>query len=131
MIQETVNRMAGNSLKMKEWCIGISSALFGLSFTTKNSDAINIVYLIVALFWFLDGYYLRLEKSFRRVFENARNTPHNQIDFCMTPDIGGNLCQREWWVLWLSSIFSFSTFILYVTIVLVAGCFFNRLTTEG
>lgn len=59
-------------------------------------------------FWMLDAYYLRLERAFRVIYEDARNKIDADIDFCMTPDLGVCTCASA--KLWIASIFSPSTF---------------------
>ena len=63
MMQGMINRMASNSANCKLWCITILAALFGLYYDNKFTN-LEYCYFIVALFYFLDCFYLGLERKF-------------------------------------------------------------------
>lgn len=63
MIQGVINRLAGNSAKCKEMCITITSAILVLSTTNKTPDTLWIAVGAIVLFWFLDSFYLGLERT--------------------------------------------------------------------
>lgn len=63
MMQGMINRMASNSANCKLWCITILAALFGLFYDNKFSH-LEYCYFIVALFYFLDCFYLGIERTF-------------------------------------------------------------------
>lgn len=66
MIQNNIERMAGNSANCKAWMVTIISALMALQ---CSIDAINgwilLGILPILLFWYLDVYYLHLERGMR------------------------------------------------------------------
>lgn len=79
-IQNIINRMNSNSFQIKEWMITIVSALLALY---ANSD--NVTYIFVAivptlLFWYLDAYYLQLERKFRGLYDDVKD-PEKSIPF--------------------------------------------------
>lgn len=67
-IQSCISRMAHNSFSIKGWHIGLVSAL--LVFFLQN-DNINyyalfsIIAVVTLIFWYLDSYYLMLERKYR------------------------------------------------------------------
>lgn len=63
MMQGIINRMASNSANCKLWCITIMAAILALYFDGEDSH-IEYGYFIVGLFWFLDCFYLGLERQF-------------------------------------------------------------------
>lgn len=63
MMQGLINRMASNSANSKLWSITILAAIFALFFDDKVKH-IEFCYLIVCLFYFLDCFYLGLERQF-------------------------------------------------------------------
>ena len=66
LLQDTINRMAGNSANCKTWLLAIITAI--IAYVATNHDATNLLWVIVAadiLFYFLDSYYLQLERNFR------------------------------------------------------------------
>ena len=65
MMQGIINRMAANSANCKTWLITILAAIFVLVVDDKIcSDKIWIAYIPTGLFFFLDCFYLGLERSF-------------------------------------------------------------------
>ena len=82
MIQGIIDRMCRNSFSLKEWSIGIMIAIF--AFTGKNTHKAVIITLIpLIVFWFLDAYYLMLEKKFRALYDDVRLKDESRIDFNM------------------------------------------------
>jgi hypothetical protein len=67
MLQGIINRMAANSANCKTWAIAILAALLALYANDKicNSN-FWICYIPTGLFFFLDCYYLGLERKFRK-----------------------------------------------------------------
>ncbi len=66
LLQDTINRMATNSANCKTWLLAIITAV--VAFVATNKSAVNLLWVIVAadfLFYFLDSYYLQLERNFR------------------------------------------------------------------
>ena len=83
LIQGVINRMASNSFSLKNWTVVLVSALFVLA--AKNSDIMfsAIAFLPVAAFWLLDGYFLRQERLYRKLYDRVRNLEEEDIDFSM------------------------------------------------
>lgn len=68
-IQNVIDRQASNSFRIKGWTVTLVVAV--LLFRSKD------VYLLVAFipligFWYLDAYYLRQEKLFRKLYDKRR-----------------------------------------------------------
>lgn len=82
MIQGIIERMGKNSFSLKEWSIGIMIAIF--AFAGKNTHKAVIITLIpLIVFWFLDAYYLMLERKFRALYDDIRLKDESRIDFNM------------------------------------------------
>ena len=71
IIEATITRMSENSKQMKEWCIALVSGLIGVSFTIKISWLCIIAALAVVVFCYLDAFYLKLERCFRRLYNDV------------------------------------------------------------
>lgn len=87
MIQGVVNRFSHNSFLLKGWSVVLVSAMFALA---TNDAAVLFVYLAyfpTISFWGLDGYFLRQERLFRRLYDRVRLLPENEIDFSMKTSI--------------------------------------------
>lgn len=73
MIQDNITRMGQNSFQIKGWAVGIIIAIF--SFAGNQNDIRSILFTVIPLIvlWFLDSYYLLLERKFRLLFDDMRN----------------------------------------------------------
>lgn len=93
MIQDIIKRMADNSFAMKNWCIAVSSGLFGIN--TWNSEEWNAYLLVlipIIMFWYLDSYYLRQERLFRGVYDRVRKMSINDLNnsnYSLKPPLKG------------------------------------------
>lgn len=95
LIQSCITRMASNSFSMKGWHIGTISALL-VFFFSKESVNLNMIFLIIAAvtlaFWYLDSYYLMVERKYRWkyawVIKNRvnANSPKANYLFDLNPD---------------------------------------------
>lgn len=70
MIQNIVLRMASNSSTCKSLCVTLVSAILVIVADKGKPDYAWIALLPVLIFSFLDAYYLALEKSFRKAYDD-------------------------------------------------------------
>lgn len=85
-IQGVITRMNSNSFSMKGWMVAIVSALCAVYAANPNSEA-SYIYFIAAiiadiLFCFLDAYYLKMEKEYRKLYNKVLKSPE-ETDFNM------------------------------------------------
>ena len=83
MIQSVISRMAGNSFLLKGWSVTLVSAFFALAANKPNAKFDSLAFFPVIMFWTLDGYFLRQERLFRKLYEKVRKLSENDIDFSM------------------------------------------------
>lgn len=90
MIQNIVNRMGRNSFMLKGWAVVLSAASVWLMARTganclgeKNNGAQYAVIFVVGWLWLLDGYFLRQERLFRKLYDKVRQS--TDTDFAMNP----------------------------------------------
>lgn len=68
MLQSNIERMAGNSSNCKSWMVTVVSALMALQCTINALNGwILLGILPILLFWYLDVYYLHLERGMRNL----------------------------------------------------------------
>lgn len=65
ILQGVINRMAANSAGCKTWCIALVSAIILVVADQGQSKYVWISLVPIVLFFFLDAYYLGLERRFR------------------------------------------------------------------
>lgn len=74
LIQSVISRMAQNSFLVKGWGISLVAIILALTqgkeFDGSNSIIVLIlVGILIFSFWFLDAYFLQLERRYRKHYE--------------------------------------------------------------
>ena len=70
LIQECIKRMANNSFFIKGWTLSLIAVVLALT-----NDKIDLMYICLILFipilsfWYLDAFFLRTEKMYRKMYE--------------------------------------------------------------
>lgn len=95
MIQGVINRMASNSFQLKEWTVVLVSALFALAAKDANGLYVYLAYFPTVVFWILDGYFLRQECLYRKLYDKVRKVSASEIDFSM--DVSSVVKQVDTW----------------------------------
>ncbi|MFT3932111.1 MAG: hypothetical protein QM726_00735 [Chitinophagaceae bacterium] len=92
LIQDQITRMSGNSFLVKGWTMTLMSALTAFGKETILNSKGGIIYLFMMLailipFWWLDAFFLRQERLFRKVYERAILDPDaaNRIRYDLRP----------------------------------------------
>lgn len=89
-IQNVITRMNTNSFQIKGWAITIVSATLALYASTKNECFILVGIFPALIFWFLDAYYLTLERKFRGLYDDVAGVTERTFElkpFAMRPDL--------------------------------------------
>ncbi|MER7112849.1 hypothetical protein ABT332_00015 [Saccharomonospora azurea] len=84
MVQAVISRLASNSFLIKGWALTATGVFYGLA-VNKSSWNFALLGAVAALmFWFLDSYYLRQERLYRRLYESVRSqdgkVPHYSLN---------------------------------------------------
>jgi len=129
MIQAVINRMGSNSFLIKGWTITLVAALFALAQKESNSKFMYLAYFPAVIFWALDGYYLRQERLFRKLYDAVRKMKDDDIDFSMKTLPQMNFILRvlasSWQ--WFKAIISL-TLILFHGAIIFAICVVAKLS---
>lgn len=77
MTQGIIGRMASNSLALKSLAATVTAAIIALAASQSEQGGVSstvalMTLLPLAIFWFLDAYYLRIEKAYRGLFDAIR-----------------------------------------------------------
>lgn len=80
LIQAVVTRLAQNSFLIKGWSITLVSIVLALGKDDLLTNArpgwlVGLVLVIWAAFWYLDAYFLRQERLFRKLYEHVVANP--------------------------------------------------------
>jgi hypothetical protein len=96
MIQAVVNRLAHSSFLLKGWSVILASALFALGARGPIPVFAALAWFPALAFWGLDGYFLRQERLFRKLYDHVRILDEAKIDFSM--DVSGVQGQVDSWL---------------------------------
>lgn len=95
MIQSIITRMGNNSFALKGWAVGIMIAVYAFA-GNSNVKAVIVTLMPLIVFWFVDTYYLMLERKFRCLYDDVRIKDDKDIDFSMNPnDVKINLDEAK------------------------------------
>ncbi len=100
-IQNVITRMNANSFLIKGWAITLVSALFALAAKDANINYVLISYIVIPVFWVLDGFYISRERQYRDLYRDVAKKTENDVDFNMDAS-SYNKGDRTW----ISGIFS-------------------------
>ncbi len=82
-IHNVITRMNTNSFQLKGWMITIVSALLALYANSENVLYIFVAIAPVIIFWFLDAFYLKQEKLYRKLYKDIVSDNKNGACFDM------------------------------------------------
>lgn len=85
MIQGVITRMGNNSFALKGWTVGIMIAVYAFA-GKSNVKAVIVTLMPLIVFWFIDTYYLMLERKYRCLYDDVRLKEEKDIDFSMNPN---------------------------------------------
>ncbi len=75
-IQRVIDRLSNISFILKGWAVSLVAGLMALAASGSNQGYVLIAYIPIAVFWFLDAYFLMMERQYRELFN--RNTDLSQ-----------------------------------------------------
>jgi len=104
LIQSCITRMANNSFLLKGWSITIIAVVLALADKAGNPALLSAILLIPLLsFWYLDAFFLRTEKMYRKMYEwIIVNRPKkiNTYLYDLNPHRFSNDVDSKWKVMW-------------------------------
>ena len=126
MIECVIERMGSNSFKLKGWAVTLLTILGAL--TVKETDKSFMLWLSIPLvaFWFLDAYYLQVERKYKKLYTIIAAKDESQIDFNMSTEIIKHECNLSYFNCFMSK----TEIIFYGVLILVvifAMCTLNVL----
>jgi hypothetical protein len=72
IVQQVITRMASYSFFLKGWSVTLLSAILAIAVKDSLDRMIWIAFLPVSMFWMLDGYFLRQERLYRKLWDHIR-----------------------------------------------------------
>ena len=89
LMQNCIDRMAKNSFMLKGWSISLIAVVLALT-----ADKLNALFLLCSVFipllcfWYLDAFFLRTEKMYRKMYEwvlQARKNENFELRYDLNP----------------------------------------------
>lgn len=82
-IQATISRMSAHSFQCKGLYISLVTALLGLVELDKLKNYFVVFFLMTIVFWFLDAFFLRQERLYRKLYELIISSQSNTTYQCL------------------------------------------------
>ena len=82
-IQNIITRMNSNSFLIKGWSITLISALFALAAKDSNINYVLITYVVIPVFWLLDGFFIATERQYKDLYKDVTLMNETDIDFSL------------------------------------------------
>lgn len=119
LLDNAIVRMSGNSANAKSFLITIVVALLAIQMPNKeNANLMFITLLPITLFYWLDCYYLSLEKKFRNLQKAFVKNCYGAVCNVPTPLYAYNINDVKGMAPKLKSILSWSTTPFYMAITI-------------
>jgi hypothetical protein len=104
LIQACITRMASNSFLLKGWAISIIAVVLALADKAVEPALLSSLVLIPLIsFWYLDAFFLRTEKMYRKMYEWVlRKRGENDTSFLydLNPHRFKGEVDSTWKVMW-------------------------------
>ena len=112
-LQLAVTRMNVNCFLIKGWTITLVAALFALAAKDANKTYVMICYIPIPAFWLLDGFYMAVERRYRKLYNEIAMKDEIDIDFSMD---AAKYAKGD--STWISGIFSLTLLVFYCTCIM-------------
>lgn len=119
LIQSCISRMARNSFLIKGWSITLIVITWAI-LNNKGGPCLSLLLLLIPifLFWVLDGYFLRLERMYRKMYEWVLKARLEDGNFSKLYDLNPSRFQTDVGS-WLEVMFSKTLLSFYLTLVAI------------
>jgi hypothetical protein len=111
-LQLVITRMNVNSFLVKGWAVTLVAAMFAFSAKDANSRYGLITLFTTVIFWVLDGYYLSIERQYRKLYDEIRLKDESDIDFSMD-----TRKYASGYGSWISGVFALTHVVFYITVL--------------
>ena len=83
MIEGVIERMGNNSFQLKGWAVTLVALVGALSSQGSDKRFFLLAFIPLFAFWFLDAFYLQLERKYKILYKNVSEKTEDTIDFNM------------------------------------------------
>ena len=121
MIEGVIERMGNNSFQLKGWAVTLVALVGALAAQGSDKRFFLLAFIPLFAFWFLDSFYLQMERKYKVLYKRVSEKAESDIDFNMdtrsvtyTEDEAGRIC-------FCSCLFSKTEWPFYLIIAGVVG----------
>lgn len=136
LIQACISRMAQNSFMIKGWFVSIYAVVLALLPEKVNMLLLCIALVVVnVIFWYLDGFFLRTEKIYRKIYDwilKERPQNNRELMYQLNPaKFIGKIEEVEsvWKVMWSKTLRWFYLIPLVIVIIVFIVDFWSSMCT--
>ena len=136
LIQACISRMAQNSFMIKGWFVSIYAVVLALLPEKVNMLLLCIALVVVnVIFWHLDGFFLRTEKIYRKIYDwilKERPQNNRELMYQLNPaKFIGKIEEVEsvWKVMWSKTLRWFYLILLVIVIIVFIVEFWSSMCT--
>lgn len=128
LLQIIIQRIANNSFLLKGWTVTLIVAIF----TLASKDAIQIYFILayipVFAFWFLDAYYLQLERKYITLYDIVRQKKIVDFDLSISELTYKKIKKKT--LKYINCLFSKSEWLFYIPIAVLLTIIFKKQITS-
>lgn len=122
MVQRVIDRMAQNSFYLKGWSVTIVAAVFILVARTNNYGWLWIALLPCLSFWWLDSFFLKMERLYKALFDSVRLGTNEDGPYSMNVTSFAAIAGSQFQVAWSKTLRIFHGGLLLLVVVAIAIC---------
>lgn len=83
MIEGVIERMGNNSFQLKGWAVTLVTLVGALASQGSDKRFLLIAFIPLFAFWFLDAFYLQMERKYKILYKIVSEKAEDAIDFNM------------------------------------------------
>ena len=83
MIEDVIERMGNNSFQLKGWAVTLVALVGALAAQGSDKRFFLLAFIPLLAFWFLDSFYLQMERKYTVLYKRVSKKNENEIDFDM------------------------------------------------
>lgn len=109
-IQRVVDRLSNISFILKGWAVSLVAGLMALAASGSNQGFVLIAYIPIAVFWFLDAYFLMMERQYRDLFKENIDLSQKLEQFTLKRE-------KDNIVIFVKALFSITMLLTYIPLI--------------
>ena len=83
MVEGVIERMGNNSFQLKGWAVTLVALVSALAAQGSDKRFFLLAFIPLFAFWFLDSFYLQMERKYKVLYKRVADKAENDINFNM------------------------------------------------